>query len=695
MSWQVLQGNCIEVMAEMEEASVDAVVCDPPYGIGFMGREWDSFSPARVAHHAEAVRRKSTEKASEQYQNRFGKSQGGGVPIKYDESLFANRRFQVWCEEWGRECLRVLKPGGHLLASCGSRTYQRLACGIEDAGFEIRDSIMWLQGAGFPKSRNLDRLRGKQFCGCEAEPSSKHDLCDVPGPDVSATEATSGREGPVLLEGVPQPGAPESRPPTGDGDGGEQKSSLERRGDLLAEGGELPRDQVREGAGVGAADGSQGRVHHGAPAADGGTDPAAADEDRSGTPLGPRSDEQRAGEPGVVADQRLSQDGRGWPNCDGCGLPVVPRGLGTALKPAHEPIVVARKPFKGTVASNVLEHGTGAINVDACRVGTEEVLGRTNHTTSRFIDSANGSRDAHDRTVTLKNSEGKGRWPANVVLSHSSRCEPVGSRVLKGDQRDTGNGKRAGGFADVGAESGDGEPNAAVYGAETITEWSCAPGCPVAELDVQSGVLQSVSRAEGVRNGMGFHGASGDGGPAIVGSSGGASRFFYCAKTSRVERNAGLGGRSCDCQTTSPKRDTCAAGEKVAHDSSTTGPGKSTMDRSQTDTKSITATKTSSTTGSRTSNWSAQSTTSGSIPSTTDEPTTEAGSEIAPSVGSGRPQAKSTSTPTSGAGFSTADADPATSRLSSKPSSSVGSGNSCCPDCGGVIGGALRNAHPT
>ena len=93
------QGDCIEVMATLPEASVDAVCTDPPYGLEFMGREWDRFAPSA---------------------------------------------FQAWCETWAREALRVLKPGGHALVFGGTRTFHRMTCGLEDAGFEIRDCLSWL-----------------------------------------------------------------------------------------------------------------------------------------------------------------------------------------------------------------------------------------------------------------------------------------------------------------------------------------------------------------------------------------------------------------------------------------------------------------------------------------------------------------------------------------------------------------------
>lgn len=115
--WRVLAGDCIERMRDLDAESVDAIVCDPPYSLGFMGREWD----------------------------------------KHDTP----KGFQRWCREWTTEALRVLKPGGHLLAFGGTRTYHRLTCALEDAGFEIRDCVMWMYGQGFPKSLDVSKAIDK------------------------------------------------------------------------------------------------------------------------------------------------------------------------------------------------------------------------------------------------------------------------------------------------------------------------------------------------------------------------------------------------------------------------------------------------------------------------------------------------------------------------------------------------------
>ncbi|WP_306365485.1 site-specific DNA-methyltransferase [Nocardia sp. CC227C] len=130
-------GDCVVVLREMASASVDSVVTDPPYGLEFMGQEWDSFKPASARFRTREDGR--TNPAA-------GKS-----TVTTPEAYIAGRPFQEWCGTWVAECLRVLKPGGYLLAFGGSRTWHRLVVAVEDAGFEIRDSIAWLHGQGFPK----------------------------------------------------------------------------------------------------------------------------------------------------------------------------------------------------------------------------------------------------------------------------------------------------------------------------------------------------------------------------------------------------------------------------------------------------------------------------------------------------------------------------------------------------------------
>lgn len=132
-------GDCIEVMRGMAENSVDAIVCDPPYGLEFMGNEWDG---------ADGFRR-SLNKADAGRDNAYGRTSRTSPEYR------AGHLFQDWCLAWATEALRVLKPGGHLLAFSGTRTSHRMVCAIEDSGFEIRDSIPWIYGSGMVKSRNM------------------------------------------------------------------------------------------------------------------------------------------------------------------------------------------------------------------------------------------------------------------------------------------------------------------------------------------------------------------------------------------------------------------------------------------------------------------------------------------------------------------------------------------------------------
>lgn len=142
MAVRILQGDCIEVMQTLPDNSVDAVVTDPPYGIRFMGKAWDGAD-------IERVHRISSPDETGRLRNGAAASAG-----KYDLSPTAMLAFQAFSEAWAREAIRILKPGGYLLSFASTRTYHRMVCGLEAAGFEIRDQIGWVFGSGFPKSHN-------------------------------------------------------------------------------------------------------------------------------------------------------------------------------------------------------------------------------------------------------------------------------------------------------------------------------------------------------------------------------------------------------------------------------------------------------------------------------------------------------------------------------------------------------------
>lgn len=253
MTFEVRHGDCRDVMATLAADSIDAIVSDPPYGLSFMGKGWDH-----------------------------------GVP-----------GVEFWTE-----ALRVAKPGAHLLAFGGTRTYHRLACAIEDAGWEVRDCLMWVYGSGFPKSMNVQQAINK------------------------------------AARGYPHGGPDPSSPNSGKFKGGCTDDSPNGRG---------------FGAGAGAF-----MAEHGVARGD---------------------------------------DNGPW------------RGWGTALKPAYEPIILARKPLAGTVAANVLTHGTGAINVDGCRVGSD---GGTRK--GSFPKGTSNGVYGHGINGACKIVElNAGRWPANFI----------------------------------------------------------------------------------------------------------------------------------------------------------------------------------------------------------------------------------------------------------------------------------------
>lgn len=477
-------GDCLDVLPTLPGNSVDAVVCDPPYGLEFMGKEWDA--PWKTGN---GFRRAANDADA-------GRDSVFGRTSRRSPEYIAGRGYQQWCQAWASECLRVLKPGGHLLAFGAPRTYHRLAAGIEDAGFEIRDSIHWVYGSGFPKSLDVAKAIDK-----------------------------AGGQSPADL-------------------GRTLRAARERAG--------LSRQQVADALGCHPAsvgDWEDGRARTAGEPREVCT-PSPAYRESLARLLGYSDDERRiTGEGG--GSRGLYETGhRGI----AYGEPVTGRaqvwdGWGTALKPAHEPIVVARKAPGGTVAANVLEHGTGALNIDGCRVLTGQspsIERRQGKAPEREAGSWANDRRSAEAYAAKHPGESLGRWPANLALTHSPACEQIGERVIPGDSR-VGRepGTRPGGFGDVGADRGEERPNGALHGDETVAVFACAPGCPVAELDRQSGVL--TSGANPARRGSDkFRDAYGDFAgqrectPARGADSGGASRFFpvfrYEAKAPASER---------------------------------------------------------------------------------------------------------------------------------------------------------------
>ena len=297
----ILHGDCVEQMRLLDDCSIDAIVTDPPYGLEFMGKEWDGYG--------------------------------------------TNAAFGQWCETWLAECLRVLKPGGHILAFGGTRTWHRLACAAEDVGFEMRDSLAWLYGSGFPKSLNVGKAIDKQDAAGERLRRSFKFTGWVSG-HMSAVQASRLTDSDMGHHYTTHPTQPcvataemfdKLRPAL---------PAVPEWVEALVAERTVESENFKRRRKVGSRDlplnpGFAGATHGG----------------DSSTQL-------------VHITAPATAEAAKWD------------GFGTALKPAFEPIVMGRKPFPGTVAANVLTHGTGALNVDACRIGTEAA----------------------------------GRWPANVIL---------------------------------------------------------------------------------------------------------------------------------------------------------------------------------------------------------------------------------------------------------------------------------------
>lgn len=457
--YEIHLGDCLEILKTLPDNSVDSIVTDPPYGLS---KEPDM---AEVLRHW---------LAGDDYQHK-----GGGFMGKSWDSFVPGPA--IW-----RECLRVLKPGGHLLAFFGTRTQDIGTLAIRLAGFEIRDSIAWIYGGGFPKSMNLDRLKGEKICGCEGSSGAQaeRDVRQVRDCNVSPAKHAGAEYGEVLHQGMQKQyayRAVQGKEP-GEGCAWCAESGLEGRRDAPEASWELRLGEVHPSAGTCTADDPQGRVHHGAPLDHGLLDRSNATSAGGSAPHRPQPTKQRPGEPGAVAGQQEPQAVGAWPVCGGCGLPRIPSGLGTALKPALEPITVARKPLaKGcTVAANVLAHGTGALNIDGCRVPAEKPTGWGG-------SAAGGNTWNDDNSGLCKAGEARlvnGRWPANLI--HDGSDEVVALFP-----------------ANAGA-------SAPVKGTEAS--------------EVTNGIYgKFAERVPG----------------SFFGDNGSAARFFYCAKASRNDRNEG------------------------------------------------------------------------------------------------------------------------------------------------------------
>ena len=321
----VYHGDNRSVLATIPDASVDAIVTDPPYELGFMGKAWDST----------------------------------GIAYSVD----------LW-----RECLRVLKPGGHLLAFGGARTYHRLACAVEDAGFEIRDQIMWVYGSGFPKSLDVSKAIDKLDAKDEQQQRRYRFTAWVRSTGLTAkqiNDATGTMMGSHYTTQLTQPAIM-------------TREHLEAVRHLIDD---VPA-WVEAECDVRSVESKQFATREVVGQREVPVGHAFASE-RFGKET--TSKEVNITTPATDAAQQWS----GW---------------GTALKPAHEPIVMARKPLTGTVAQNVLMYGTGAINIDGTRIGNDQRINTpAGATTNESIAIGKHWKDDQEPKSVV------GRWAANFI----------------------------------------------------------------------------------------------------------------------------------------------------------------------------------------------------------------------------------------------------------------------------------------
>ena len=334
-------GDCLDVLKTLPADSVDAIVTDPPYGLSFMGKRWDYDVPSET----------------------------------------------IW-----RECLRVLKPGGHLLAFAGTRTQHRMAVRIEDAGFEIRDMIAWVYGSGFPKSLDVSKAIDK-LDAAEAQQARRYRFTawvrSTGATSRQIDEATGTNMGGHYITAASQPAIM-------------TREHLEQCRHLL---GDVPEWVEREAdiRSVESKNFAEREVV---------SQQEMRDTSEVRIAVTANADQYDAGARRVVnITAPATAEAQQW------------SGWGTALKPALEPITVARKPLTGTVAANVLEHGTGALNVDGCRVEGAGPSGLKPYTrsTTPVVYALGMAKEG--KTVTYTDHP-LGRWPANLI--HDGSEEVVG-----------------------------------------------------------------------------------------------------------------------------------------------------------------------------------------------------------------------------------------------------------------------------
>lgn len=351
-------GDSLKFLRDIPDNWFDSIVTDPPYALVSIGKRFGADGAAAV-------------KVPEGGSGAYARASAGFMGKKWDtgETAFA--------VEFWEQCLRVLKPGGHVVAFGGTRTYHRLACAIEDAGFEIRDMVSWTYGSGFPKSHDVSKgidRRGPPgqapFAEFAVHYEARRKVLNLTHAKICAAGKWHGdvNHGGSSVNWANGYGMPTTeqwiilQPLLGlDEKWKERVERVQYEREVLG---------IKHGSKLAVAPG-QGL-------------------DRSSTPM--------------LITGSGSDDAAKW------------EGWGTALKPAVEPICLARKPLIGTVAENVLRFGVGALNIDGCRIHGDDAKGYE-YTVARTMPGAGQNKTGERKQdgVTFTGMTRDGRWPANLV----------------------------------------------------------------------------------------------------------------------------------------------------------------------------------------------------------------------------------------------------------------------------------------
>lgn len=523
--WALVEGDCVAAMRALPENSVDAVVCDPPYGLEFMGKDWDKLDLA--------ARREDNGAGAAKWEGGGGFSKPGIGERRSEWPSFASKQAaNPTCAKCGgrqrgvKKCsceVPEWKPTGPRRGTIGKSSHPGFSDPDENfKGFQLAP----INASANVKCNNCGKWKWDH-------PGRKCE-CDAPDfPNVAGMQASAMQKWHMawLVEAF---------------------RILKPGGHIVAFGGTRTHHRLfvaAEDVGFEVRDMLAWLHGQGFPKS---MDVGKAVDDSLGAEredAGPKPGTHYASDEAKAISEGRAQSGATVHTR--ATVPATPEGAkwdgwGTALKPAVEPILLARKPLGSlNVAGNVLRHGTGALNIGASRIKGPKgagVWGTSNETTDpERVFNASTDKDAYRSAA-----DGRGRFPANVVLSHSGGCTLKGTKKVATSVNHHESTTTIGGVRGIysGGKSVIGHDYADADGTEEVEDWACVEGCPILELDRQSGPAGAFAPVplggakdsrRGIYGDFASQVSSLDRG-SWYGDSGGASRFYYCAKAPTTER---------------------------------------------------------------------------------------------------------------------------------------------------------------